>query len=67
MGVYLVSSLAGVPFSAVCLAPQPVFHGQVYRLLTSALSHAGLLHLGMNMAALLVRGMGRRAGRHAAQ
>lgn len=53
---YLVSVLLGLDFSAVCLAPTPVLHGQVYRVLTSAISHGGLLHLVLNMMAFLPLG-----------
>ena len=37
-------------------APIGVAHGQVYRLLTAAFLHAGLLHIGSNMIALLSLG-----------
>ena len=53
VGVYTASVLGRIPFGAVCLSPWPVLHGQVYRLLSSALSHAGPLHLLLNMLALL--------------
>lgn len=59
VGLYLLSALTGFPdTSSVCLAAAPVLHGQAFRVLTAALSHAGLLHLGMNMLAFLPLGEG---------
>ncbi|KAL4433702.1 hypothetical protein ABPG75_000143 [Micractinium tetrahymenae] len=57
LALYLVPAITGFPdTSSICLAAAPVFHGQVYRFLIAALSHAGLLHLGMNMLAFLPLG-----------
>ena len=50
--------------SVVTLSPALVVRGQIYRIVTSALFHANLLHLGMNMlsAAALGRVLERRLG-----
>lgn len=59
---YLLTAITGFPdTSTVCLAARPVLHGQAFRVFTAALSHAGLLHLGMNMLAFLPLGEGRPA------
>ncbi|KAL4450677.1 hypothetical protein ABPG77_001033 [Micractinium sp. CCAP 211/92] len=54
---YLLTAITGFPgTSTVCLAARPVLHGQAFRVFTAALSHAGLLHVGMNMLAFLPLG-----------
>jgi membrane associated rhomboid family serine protease len=47
------------PLRAVTLCPRlVVFEGEVYRILTSALFHASLMHIGMNlMSTLAIGGM----------
>lgn len=61
VALYLATAVTGFPdTSSVCLAAAPVLHGQAFRIVTAALSHAGLLHLGMNMLAFLPLGEGQR-------
>eukprot|EP00887_Chlorella_sp_A99_P005875 scaffold1.g5875.t1 len=53
--IYALSLLVGFDdLGAVCLNPVPVFYRlQLYRLATSAIFHAGILHLAMNMLAFV--------------
>jgi membrane associated rhomboid family serine protease len=53
-GVYLTSALVGFSdLGAVCISPAAVARLQLYRIITSAIFHAGALHLVFNMMALL--------------
>lgn len=61
MLVGIVSMLAEMrglelPMQALMLEPMRVANGETYRLLSVALVHAGPLHLGMNLVALLLIG-----------
>ncbi|PSC68502.1 rhomboid [Micractinium conductrix] len=54
---YAVTALLGSgAVGALCMAPAPLLRGELYRVLTSALTHASLLHLVLNMAAFVQMG-----------
>lgn len=55
--LHLLHSTVGPPLPAVTLCPRLVLGlGEYYRLLTSAVYHGGLLHLGMNSMSMLAIG-----------
>ncbi|BDA43959.1 probable rhomboid-related protein 4 at N-terminal half [Coccomyxa sp. Obi] len=55
VGVYIINLLTGYDdHAAVCLNPYTLVQRlQLYRLFTSAIFHAGLLHIGFNMLAFV--------------
>ncbi|MCX6420348.1 MAG: hypothetical protein NTY52_04680, partial [Actinobacteria bacterium] len=48
-GSYLLQMIIPGYESALLLAKDPVINGEYYRILTVALLHGGLLHLGFNL------------------
>ena len=57
IGVYVIQMLIPVPLSWFAIAAAPVLHGQVHRLVTSALMHMGILHIVMNMMSFYYMGL----------
>ena len=55
--LYLVQIASDLPLRRVTLCPRLViFEGEVYRILTSALFHASLMHIGMNLGSVFAIG-----------
>ncbi len=55
-GSYLLQMIIPGYESALLLAKNPVMNGEYYRILTVALLHGGLLHLGFNLYSLHLLG-----------
>lgn len=55
-GSYLLQMIIPGYESALLLAKDPVINGEYYRILTVALLHGGLLHLGFNLYSLHLLG-----------
>jgi membrane associated rhomboid family serine protease len=55
-GLDLFSGGTSAIYSDFALVPPAVAHGEIYRLVTAAFLHYGLLHIGFNMYALYIIG-----------
>lgn len=55
-GSYLLQIIIPGYEAALLLAKNPVLNGEYYRILTVALLHGGLLHLGFNLYSLHLLG-----------
>jgi len=55
VGIYILGALAGFDnYGAVCLvADRVLWHGEVWRFVTAAVFHTGLLHVAFNMLAFV--------------
>lgn len=58
IGIFILQMLIPMDMGMFAIAAAPILQGQVYRIVTAALMHLGLMHILMNMMSFFYMGIG---------